>query len=194
MFRKVVPLFILATLVLVACAQPTPTAAPTSPPTKAPVPTAMPNTVPTAVPTTAPTATAAPTVPPGVPAADVEKLVNSKFDTVTTTLTLWNIQPGLGTVMMEYGNRLSRVWFAANAGNWDMAKYQLGEMLEIQEVGETTRPGRAPLLKAFEDGYLTALDKAIDTKDKDTFANAFNDTIAGCNACHTASTGTNWNS
>ena len=187
MFRKVIPLFILATLVLVACAQPTPTAAPTLPPTKAPPPTAVPATA-------APAPTLVPTVPPGVAAADVVKLVNVKFNTVTTTLTLWNIQPGLGTVMMEYGNRLSRLWFAANADNWDMAKYQLAEMLEIQEVGETTRPGRAPMLKAFEDGYLTALGKAIDAKDKATFTKAFNDTIAGCNACHSASTGTNWSS
>jgi cytochrome c553 len=178
-------------LILVACATtPTPTAPP--PPTAAP---ATATTAPTAVPATATTApTAAPTVPPGVSAADVYKLVTDKFNTVDTKLTLWNIQPGLGTVMMEYSNRLSRIWFAANAGNWDMAKYQVGEMLEIQEVGETTRPTRAPMLKAFEASYLAALDKAIDAKDKAGFTATFKDTIAGCNACHTAATATNWNS
>jgi hypothetical protein len=129
-----------------------------------------------------------------VPAADVEKLVNDKFNTVDRNLALWNIQPGLGTVMMEYGNRLSRLWFAANADNWDMAKYQLGEMLEIQEVGETTRPARAQTLKTFEANYLTALDKTIDAKDKAAFTKAFNDTIAGCNDCHSTATGTNWTS
>ncbi len=189
MLRKLTPLLTLLALILTACAAPTPlpsapTAAPTAVPTRAPLPTTVPTTAP--IPT--------PTIPPGLPAADVEKLVNDKFNTVTTTLTLWGIQPGLGTVMMEYGNRLSRLWFAANADNWDMAKYQLGEMLEIQEVGETTRPGRAPMLKAFEANYLGSLDKAIDAKDKAAFTKAFNDTIAGCSACHTASTGTNWNS
>src|SRR6266545_4171438 len=92
-----------------------------------------------------PTDTSAPpTAVPGVPAADVEKLVIDKFNTVDRNLALWNIQPGLGTVMIEYGNRLARLWFAASADNWDMAKYQLDEMIEIQEVGETTRPNRAP--------------------------------------------------
>src|SRR5512143_957398 len=175
-------------LILISCANPAP-ATPTAPP---PLPTTAP---PTAVPPTkAPTATPAPTVPPGVPAADVEKLVDDKFNTVSTTLTLWNIQPGLGTVMMEYGNRLSRLWFAVNADNWDMAKYQLDEMLEIQEVGETTRPGRAPMLKAFEQNFLDALNTTIDAKDKTAFTKAFKDAISGCNACHAAAAGTNWSS
>src|SRR5512143_864812 len=175
-------------LILISCANPAP-ATPTAPP---PLPTTAP---PTAVPPTkAPTATPAPTVPPGVPAADVEKLVNDKFNTVSTTLALWNIQPGLGTVMMEYGNRLSRIWFAANADNWDMAKYQLDEMTEIQEVGETTRPKRAPMLKAFEDGYLKPLDEASKTRDKTAFKKALDGAVTGCNSCHTASTGTNCDS
>jgi glutaredoxin len=151
-----------------------------------------PTSVPPLPPTPAPTA--APTVPPGVPAADVEKLVNDKFNTVDTKLALWNIQPGLGTVMIEYGNRMSRLWFSANAGNWDMAKYQLDEMTEIQEVGETTRPKRAPMLKTFEDSFLTVVDKAIAAKDKTAFTKAFNDMVAGCNDCHKASTGATWKS
>ena len=165
-------------------------AAPTAvPPTPVPPTTAPPTSPPTV---SSPTAVA--TIPQGVLAADVEKLVNDKFNTVDRDLALWNIQPGLGTVMMEYGNRLARLWFAANSDNWDMAKYQLDEMIEIQEVGETTRPNRAAPLKAFEESYLTPLDTAIQAKDKAAFTKAFNDTIGGCNACHKASTGTNWNS
>ena len=53
------------------------------------------------------------------------------------------IQPGLGTVMIEYANRYSDIYYAAKGGNWPLAAYQLKEMGEIQEVGETTRPGRA---------------------------------------------------
>ena len=169
---------VLGVALIVAACGATPTAAPSAAPTSAP-----------------PTNTnVPPTVSPGVPAADVAKLVADKFNTADTSLTLWKIQPGLGTVMIEYGNRLSRLWFAANADNWDMAKYQLDEMIEIQEVGETTRPGRAAGLKAFEDGLLKPMDAAIAAKDKAAFTKAFNTTIAGCNGCHAASTGTNWTS
>jgi len=53
--------------------------------------------------------------------------------------TLTNIQPGLGTVMVEYANRYTNMYYAAKGGNWDLAAYQLKETREIQEVGETTR-------------------------------------------------------
>jgi hypothetical protein len=93
---------------------------------------------------------------------------------------------GLGTVMMEYGQRYYEIYYAAKAGNWELAKYQLKEAREIQKVGETTRPERAPLLKAFESSYLDPLDKAIDTKDWNQFETAYNKGIEGCNNCHAA--------
>ncbi len=190
MNRKVmIVLAIAAVLVLSTACAPAPTPVPPTPvpPTQAP-PTLPPP--PTPVPPTATiAATAAPTAVPGVPAASVEKLVNDTFNTVDTNLALWNIQPGLGTVMLEYSNRLSRLWFSANAAHWDMAKYQLDEMTEIQEVGETTRPSRAPMLKAFEDGFLKPMDAAILAKDKDKAATAYKNISGGCNGCHAASSG-----
>src|SRR2546429_651633 len=61
--------------------------------------------------------------------------------------TLAGIQPGLGTVMREYSRRFGNIYYAAQAGNWGMAAYQLKEMVEIQEVGETTRPSRKDALR-----------------------------------------------
>jgi hypothetical protein len=98
------------------------------------------------------------------------------------------IQPGLGTVMIEYGHRMSAVWFAGQAGNWDMAKYQIIEMREIQEVGETTRPARANALKSFESSFLDPLDDAVAAKDKTKFESAYNAAIQGCNSCHGSQT------
>ncbi len=175
---------------------PTPTAAPTQPP---PPPTSAPPTSAPPPPTATlplPTNTVIPATPTvaGIAAADAEKSIDDKFNAVDRNLALWNIQPGLGTVMIEYANRLARLYFAVNAGNWDMAKYQHDEMLEIQEVGETTRPNRAPMLKAFEDNYLKPLDDAILAKDKAKFTAAFNNAITGCNGCHKASTAANWKS
>ncbi|HEX9090891.1 MAG TPA: hypothetical protein VF831_05345, partial [Anaerolineales bacterium] len=144
----------------------------------------------------APAATAAPTEAPtfSLDITGVQALVDGKLNTVDRSLALWNIQPGLGTVMIEYGRRLAQLEYAINAGNWDMAKYQLDEMIEIQEVGETTRPKRAPMLKAFEDGFLTPLDQAIMAKDSAQATSGLNNLITGCNACHSGSTGTNWSS
>jgi hypothetical protein len=98
--------------------------------------------------------------------------------------TLADIQPGLGTVMIEYGNRYSTAYYAAKGGNWGLAAYQIKEAREIQEVGETTRPGRAAALKAFEKTYLDPIDAAIKSKDWKKFDSAFQAGVAGCNACH----------
>ena len=98
--------------------------------------------------------------------------------------TLAGLQPGLGTVMIEYGNRFTNTYYAAKGGNWGLAGYQLKEALEIQEVGEATRPGRAGALKAFEKAYVDGLDEAIRGKDFAKFDAAFKSTVKGCNGCH----------
>jgi hypothetical protein len=108
----------------------------------------------------------------------------SKMSKVDTNIPLWAIQPGVGTVMIEYATRFNNVWWAEQGGNWDMVNYQLKEMPEIQEVGETTRPGRADALKKFENDYLVPLQNAGKNKDKAAFEAAYDRAITGCNQCH----------
>jgi len=97
---------------------------------------------------------------------------------------LADIQPGLGTIMIEYGNRFGNTYYAAKAKNWGMAAYQLKEMVEIQEVGETTRPKRVELLKKFEDANLKPLANDIVGQDWVTFQKDFDKATKSCNACH----------
>jgi hypothetical protein len=68
----------------------------------------------------------------------------------------------------------------------------LTEMREIQEVGETTRPARAPALKSFESQFLDALEDQIKAKDKTKFETAYNSTVQGCNSCHGSQTSADW--
>jgi len=110
--------------------------------------------------------------------------VSSKFNNADRSQALWAIQPGLGTVMIEYDTRIGNTWWSVDAGNWDMAAYQLKEMTEIQEVGEVTRPGRADALKKFEQDSLEPLIAAVKAKDKAAFTDAYDKAITGCNKCH----------
>jgi len=136
--------------------------------------------------TNAPFAPLTPAFGSGAPAlADAQNLISNRLSSVDRNMALWNIQPGLGTVMQEYGFRFALAWFAAEAGNWDMAAYQITEALEIQETGETTRPANKPLLKNFEETYVTPLTAAIAAKDKAGFESAYSSAVGGCNACHT---------
>ena len=95
-----------------------------------------------------------------------------------------SVNPGLGTVMIEYSQRFSKAWFAAQAKNWDLVKYQVSEMKEIQETGEIDRPNNANSLKAFEAGFLDPLQKAAENKDMTAFSAAYDKAILGCNSCH----------
>jgi mono/diheme cytochrome c family protein len=97
---------------------------------------------------------------------------------------LAGIQPGLGTVMMEYSARWTNAYYAAKDGNWELAAYMIKEQLEIQEVGEATRPARAGALKAFETAYLGKIDDAIKAKDFAKYEAAFKAGVKGCNGCH----------
>ncbi len=136
-----------------------------------------------------PQATAAPsTAESATPAAGK----TAKGNTLLDLEQLSDIQPGLGTVMFEYSLRYGRLWFAVQAGNWDMARYELFEMREDQEVGETTKPARASSLKTFESNYLDPLGAALDKHDTSAAVSAFTDGINGCNACHKKQTSTDF--
>lgn len=100
--------------------------------------------------------------------------------------TLEAIQPGLGTVMVEYSNRAGNVFYAAQAGNWGLAAYQLNEMTEIQEVAEKTRPARAKALQAFEKSALGPLAKDIVNQNAAAFRSDFDKMVIQCNGCHRA--------
>jgi len=97
---------------------------------------------------------------------------------------LSDLQPGLGTVMMEYGARFTNAYYAAKGGNFALAQYMIKEMKEIQEVGETTRPARAQLLKTFETNYLDKLDAAAKAKDWPQYSKLMPQVVNACNQCH----------
>jgi hypothetical protein len=98
--------------------------------------------------------------------------------------TLAGIQPGVGTVMIEYSHRFGTMYYAAQGGNWKLADYQLKEMTEIQEVGETTRPARAKALKMFEEKSLNPIGEAIKGQNLKAFNVAFQAALKACNECH----------
>ncbi len=138
-----------------------------------------------------PAATPAPTASS---VATTTSTANPVADTVITTThgkitvqQIAEIQPGLGTIMIEYAIRFNNLWFAAQKSNWDMVHYQILEMKEIQEVGETTRTNRADALKSFESGFLDPIDKTAQNKDLNALTMAYDAAIAGCNSCHATS-------
>jgi len=117
---------------------------------------------------------------------NTQTVIPTKHNKNLTLSDIAQIQAGLGTIMIEFGHRFYIAYYAAKANNWDLAKYQLHELIEAQEILEITRPKYTKSLKDFEDNYLKSLGDAIEHKDWNSFSQKYNQATKGCNACHIA--------
>ena len=113
-----------------------------------------------------------------------DTIVATKHNKQLTIGTLAEIQPGLGTIMREFGHRFYIAYYAAKADNWELAKYQIDELIEAQEIAEATRPKYAKQLKSFEDSSIKRLQESIQAKDWKLFEQRYSETTTACNACH----------
>lgn len=88
----------------------------------------------------------------------------------------------IGDVMGFQQQRHLKLWFAGRAGNWPLAEYEIDKL----------KDGFADIDKLIGGGTvgnavgapIAALEKAIEIKNKDAFARAFDQLTAGCNSCH----------
>jgi len=104
-----------------------------------------------------------------------------------TDLTLDQIaemQPGLGRLMPEVSYRYWVLYYAAKGGNWALARHQANELSGLLRLGALTRPKYVPYLKAFTDGHLAAILKAIEAGDWTAFEPAYQRGVQGANAYH----------
>jgi hypothetical protein len=91
--------------------------------------------------------------------------------------------PTIGDIMAMQQMRHIKLWFAGRAGNWQLADYEIDKLKDgfgkvHQQLGGDT------VEKAVGPG-LSALEQAIDGKDRAAFTVAFDRLSAGCNSCHT---------
>lgn len=132
--------------------------------------------------------TAATPAPTPAPAASTD--LTAKVDALQTAMDVQTktINPATSTVMMEYNHRFADLWYAVQAQNWDLAKYEVKEMGKVQAVAENTRPKRAAGLQSFKKSSLDVLAADVEKKDKAAFEATYDKAIASCNACHAIDT------
>jgi len=88
----------------------------------------------------------------------------------------------IGDVMGFQQQRHLKLWFAGRAGNWPLAEYETDKL----------KDGFADIDKLIGGGTvdnavgapIAALEKAIESKNKDAFVRAFDQLTTGCNSCH----------
>ena len=94
------------------------------------------------------------------------------------------IQPGLARIMPEIGQRYWKLYYAAKAGNWVLAEFQLGEIRELMELGMITRPKYQEHLETFVGEDLGTLEAAIKAHDWQKTEEVFHQGVRNANDYH----------
>ncbi len=96
--------------------------------------------------------------------------------------------PGVGLgaseLMLQMGDRYKNLYWAARLGQWDFARYQAKEIEELIEKLIRAEPKRERSARKFLAQTYPRLPEAIRTRDWQTFAAAFDEMRAACEACH----------
>ena len=134
--------------------------------------------------------------------ADTDKVEPSSVDhaakmaaqtTGPTTLEQRMPAPELGQQMLELQIRHNRLWWAGQAGNWNLAYYMVSELGEALRGIEATN-GDAPELQpqklsermpAIMNPAIRTVQQALEQHDKAAFGRAFDKLSAACTTCHT---------
>jgi cytochrome c556 len=102
---------------------------------------------------------------------------------------LESASPGLGDIMNGIQLHFSKLYFASEARNWDLARFERGEVEEGLEKLAALRPQEngvniAGIAGAFKETQLVALKDAIEMKDRAMFRDAYQQSMQMCNTCH----------
>ena len=99
--------------------------------------------------------------------------------------------PSPGLFMSAIQLHFAKLYFAGEARNWDLARFERGEILEHLDVVAALRPQEGAvsvtgIMDAFKNTQLTAIKDAIEMKDRGLFRDAYRESIIMCNTCHQA--------
>ncbi len=94
------------------------------------------------------------------------------------------VQPGLARIMPEIGVRTWKLYYAAKAGNWPMAKFQWKETQGLFELGAFMRPKHEEAINQYLVENWSTLEAPIKNEDFATFERAFHACIDMANAYH----------
>jgi hypothetical protein len=90
--------------------------------------------------------------------------------------------PKISEIMAQQQMRHIKLWFAGSGGNWPLADYEVDALKDgFDDVNEQFG---GDVVGNTVGAPLSALEKAIDAKDRAGFVAAYDKLTAGCNSCH----------
>lgn len=92
--------------------------------------------------------------------------------------------PGLARLMPEIAARYWKAYYAARAGNWPLAAWQLDEMRKLLRLCEITRPKYAHDIEGWIGDDLDPLMAAVDDGDFVRFERHYHEAVDAANEFH----------
>lgn len=122
-------------------------------------------------------------------AADLTQMKDSLGILHLITDSLRAQTPGLGEYMTTIQLHTAKLWFAGQAANWKLAKYELDELAETIEAAESLHARRkdvdvSSVLRSIRLTLVPLLDRSLVKKSPSAFGDAYNQTLVACNGCH----------
>jgi hypothetical protein len=93
-------------------------------------------------------------------------------------------QPRLGDIMNAVQLRHMKLWFAGKALNWELAAYELRQIMAGLSEAASLYPGIPVSNITTMANPVRSIADAIEAKDIGRFTRAFVEMTDGCNACH----------
>jgi hypothetical protein len=109
---------------------------------------------------------------------------------------LETLVPDQAAVMTKVAYHFTNLYIAAQQENWPLADFYLGEVRNNVKWAVRAKPIRTVragtldlngIAQAIDNTQFAELKKAIDTKQKDRFNQAYEQTLTACYSCHQAS-------
>ena len=121
----------------------------------------------------------------GALAALQDSLKRTQTDVANTK----DLAPGLGEYMTTIQLHVAKLWFAAKAGNQELAQYELDELKETMEAAKALNAEKngikiSSVLDSVLQTQIAELDKSIKSKSQNEFQKSYDETLSACNGCH----------
>ena len=122
--------------------------------------------------------------------AAIEPNTTKKDSTVTIPLAEEEEEFEVAPLMSRMQIYTNKLWYAGDAGNWDLATFYVEEIEEAMEEIEHSEAEEngVKLYEAVKEwglGPLANLEKTIVSKDKKSFILEYDNLTINCNGCHT---------
>ncbi len=97
---------------------------------------------------------------------------------------LAEMQPGMARLMVEVSDRSWLLFYAAQGGNWELARHEFGELRKTMQIAALARPKYREPLEQFQADSLKPLEEAIRARDWSAFEGAYRHAIDAANEKH----------